>query len=399
MGTKYTSTSSSGYNASPPSDDGTEISTNEIKWSFIKSKLSDVLKTFIEAVNTKLVTHFDESVLDKAVAYTTVAADHKRTINITALATQKLGDAATMGVGYIVIIKNSHSATNTVGRATGANTIDGTAGDITLAAGQSSAFIVNAAADGYFQLDTNNFDALTATTFTGALVGNADTVTTNANLTGEITSSGNAATLDVTAITGKTALTSGLATTDELVLSDGGVIKRMDISVLTTHMNENVAPEGGGQNLQTKILTTSGTSHEFSSIPSWVTKIQMMFDSVSTNTTQTPEVRIGDSGGLEGSGYLSTVVEIIGAANPISGVLTTGFEILENSDSGTVINGIMTILKQDSVGNIWVANWTVREAVYHSGVGIKTLTGTLDRIALTLQAGAFDAGSVSVTWE
>ena len=38
-------------------------------------------------------------------------------------------------------------------------------------------------------------NSVTATTFTGALTGNASTVTTNANLTGEVTSSGNAATI------------------------------------------------------------------------------------------------------------------------------------------------------------------------------------------------------------
>jgi hypothetical protein len=34
-------------------------------------------------------------------------------------------------------------------------------------------------------------------------------------------------------ISGQTALTSGLATTDELLISDGGTIKRMDVSVLS----------------------------------------------------------------------------------------------------------------------------------------------------------------------
>jgi hypothetical protein len=34
-------------------------------------------------------------------------------------------------------------------------------------------------------------------------------------------------------ISGQTALTSGLATTDELLVSDAGTIKRMDVSVLT----------------------------------------------------------------------------------------------------------------------------------------------------------------------
>ena len=48
-------------------------------------------------------------------------------------------------------------------------------------------------------------NALTATTFVGALTGNADTVTTNANLTGEVTSTGNAAVIDKTAITNRSA--------------------------------------------------------------------------------------------------------------------------------------------------------------------------------------------------
>ena len=33
-------------------------------------------------------------------------------------------------------------------------------------------------------------------------------------------------------ISGQTALTSGLATTDELLISDGGTIKRMDVSLI-----------------------------------------------------------------------------------------------------------------------------------------------------------------------
>ena len=34
-------------------------------------------------------------------------------------------------------------------------------------------------------------------------------------------------------ISGQAALTSGLATTDELLISDGGTIKKMDVSVIT----------------------------------------------------------------------------------------------------------------------------------------------------------------------
>lgn len=44
----------------------------------------------------------------------------------------------------------------------------------------------------------------------------------------------------VSDITGATALTSGLASTDEFVISDAGVLKRMDTSVLQTYMQNNL---------------------------------------------------------------------------------------------------------------------------------------------------------------
>ena len=47
-------------------------------------------------------------------------------------------------------------------------------------------------------------------------------------------------TLVVAAITGQTALTSGLVSTDEVLVSDGGVIKRMDISVLEEYLSTNL---------------------------------------------------------------------------------------------------------------------------------------------------------------
>ena len=80
--------------------------------------------------------------------------------------------------------------------------------------------------------------------------GNAATVTTNANLTGDVTSSGNATTIASGAvhhtmlsddiISGQGALTSGLASTDELMISDAGTVKRMDVSVLQSFLQSNL---------------------------------------------------------------------------------------------------------------------------------------------------------------
>ncbi len=162
MGTKYSSQAISGYNASPPPDDGTQSAANEIKWSTIKSKLPDPIKTYVDAIQTALLTHIDESVEDKAVNYTTTAADHKRTINATAAITISLGDASTMDTGYIVTLKNSHTASITVDRATGTDTIDGSASDLTLNPNKSITVLINSSTNGYLILTTEDHDILSA---------------------------------------------------------------------------------------------------------------------------------------------------------------------------------------------------------------------------------------------
>ncbi len=60
--------------------------------------------------------------------------------------------------------------------------------------------------------------------------------------TGAVTIAANAvegSMLNDNVISGQTALTSGLATTDELLVSDAGTLKRMDVSVLTTLTDDN----------------------------------------------------------------------------------------------------------------------------------------------------------------
>lgn len=68
--------------------------------------------------------------------------------------------------------------------------------------------------------------SVTATTFIG-------TVTVNADLTGHVTSAGNASTVVVAAITGQTN-TNTLTGLDEFLVSDGGVIRRVDMNRFIT---------------------------------------------------------------------------------------------------------------------------------------------------------------------
>jgi len=69
--------------------------------------------------------------------------------------------------------------------------------------------------------------------------------------------------------------------------------------------------------------STSGTSIDFTSIPSGVKRITVMFSGVSTNGTSLIQVQIGDSGGIETTSYASGGW----TANTTNANSTTGFII------------------------------------------------------------------------
>lgn len=149
MGTKYSTTSVSGYNTTPPSDAGAATEENRITWAKIKTKLPDPIKTALESIDTKLVAAFDFGPSSKSANYTTVAGDHLKTISCTAALTVSLMDASAATAGYTVSVSNQSSADVTIGRATSGNTINGTAGDMTLRAKTAATLRVNTSANGY----------------------------------------------------------------------------------------------------------------------------------------------------------------------------------------------------------------------------------------------------------
>jgi hypothetical protein len=171
MGSKYTSQASSGYNASPPSDDGATTEANKVKWSTIKTKLSDVLKTFIEGVNSALVTALDKSCRTVAASDSAAASDHDRTIQVsTSSVTITLADAATMAAGYVVSVANQSSGSITVALATATDTIDTVTNTThTLVAKETRTYIVNTAATGYL---TKGRALNSLPTFTGSIGAN-----------------------------------------------------------------------------------------------------------------------------------------------------------------------------------------------------------------------------------
>jgi hypothetical protein len=159
----------------------------------------------------------------------------------------------------------------------------------------------------------------------------------------------------------------------------------------------------GGITSGTAVASTSGVSIDFTGIPSWVKRVTVMFNGVSTNGSSLKALQIGSSGGVETTGYSS------GAANGTSlnayAISTSSFVLSVglNSTAGETMSGAMTLT--NLTANTWVLKGSfVMPTVYGVGTfvsGSKTLSGTLDRVRITTVNGTdtFDAGSINILYE
>ena len=151
MGSKYTTETISGWDATPPSDDGTVSEANKVKYSTVKGKLSTPLKTAIENIDSKLTTHFNVGPT-ALITNTTLDSTHfNKVIQVSGSGvTLTLSDAATLTAGWFCdIISTDASNSVTLARTTGGNTINETAANITILSLQELRVIVNAAANGF----------------------------------------------------------------------------------------------------------------------------------------------------------------------------------------------------------------------------------------------------------
>jgi hypothetical protein len=152
--------------------------------------------------------------------------------------------------------------------------------------------------------------------------------------------------------------------------------------------------------LMTSQASTSGSAIDFTGIPSWVNRITVMFDEVSTDSTTSLVVQLGDSGGIETSGYNGGGARI--STSTCAGTsFTNGFGFNGPNGFGADACGSLTITRM--TGNTWAAFGaigTVASAAFVSfASGTKTLSSTLDRVRVTCSSGSFDKGTINVMYE
>jgi hypothetical protein len=158
-----------------------------------------------------------------------------------------------------------------------------------------------------------------------------------------------------------------------------------------------------GPKLATEQATTSGTEIDFTSIPSWVKKITVMFNGVSTNGTSPVTIQLGDAGGVEATNYLGAVAST-GAASITTANISVGFNG-EVAGAATVVrHGAVTLTLEDASDFTWVAQGVVSRSdatALNIIGGTKALSAALDRVRITTVGGSdvFDAGAVNLMYE
>jgi hypothetical protein len=175
----------------------------------------------------------------------------------------------------------------------------------------------------------------------------------------------------------------------------------------TVPTNVPVAPAGGS-------IITSGTVNaggtnpfpssagptvvDFTGIPSWVKRITVMFQGVSSNSTSLWLLQLGTSSGVTTSGYLGRVRDL----GSVTSAYSAGFTLLTDSTNGAILHGLIQVVTLGS-NNFAMSGILSRSDganQYISGGSI-TLGGTLDRVRITTVIGTetFDAGSINILYE
>ena len=148
----------------------------------------------------------------------------------------------------------------------------------------------------------------------------------------------------------------------------------------------------------TAVASTSGTSIDFTSIPSWVKRVTVNLGGVSTNGSSNLLFQIG-SGSVQTTGYLGSGT--YQSTTVTFATFTTGVGVRNAIGATAVFHGSLVFV--NLTGNTWVGSATFADTsgATNTSAGSVTLSGALDRVRITTVNGtdAFDAGTINILYE
>lgn len=198
-------------------------------------------------------------------------------------------------------------------------------------------------------------------------------------------------------------LASGAVTATELASNAVTTVKITDANVTTAKIADaNVTPAKLSQPLtsDTAKSSNSGTSVEFTGIPSWVKRISISFLEVSLNGTDDILVTGGIAGSYSLHTYISTSSTTSAASSSVSS--STGGLIIRSANATTITSGIME-LRLISAG-LWIASFSGKGATTFTttagGYMQMYLSGTLSSLKIIPSgANSFDGGSINIMYD
>lgn len=165
-------------------------------------------------------------------------------------------------------------------------------------------------------------------------------------------------------------------------------------------INGTTGITGAPLNSGTAVASTSGTSIDFTGIPSWVKRITVSLSNVRKSSTSSPLLQLMISSGAVATGYLGAGTSA--GASVASSNYTTGFGIRATS-SADVVHGAYVLMLISSVSNTWAATGmfgaSSSTVTYISG-GSVSLSGVLTGVRFTTTgADTYNQGTINIIYE
>ena len=168
------------------------------------------------------------------------------------------------------------------------------------------------------------------------------------------------------------------------------------------------APVGAVYNgLQTSTAqaSTSGTSIDFTSIPSWVKRITVMFNGVSLSSTAYFLIQLGVSGTPTTTGYTAGQMYVLTNGTASGGATSTSGFVIQSGVATYTLNGAIVFNLLNPSSNLWTGSGVMYNQTAAPFIcpvaGSIALSGTLNMVRITTTNGTdtFDAGSINIIYE
>lgn len=145
----------------------------------------------------------------------------------------------------------------------------------------------------------------------------------------------------------------------------------------------------------------SSGSITFSDIPAWAKRITLIGTGVSTSAVAAPYVRLGTSGGIVATGYHGGQ-----GYSTSGGACSAGAQTIGLSTGGTAA-GTDTKEFVATIINLDGDEWLIQTQVMNDGTNTNVYTGvsgidlgaTLTQVAIQVDSGTLDAGTINIIVE